>query len=228
MAFRGRGSFNNNSVSNSLKSGGARKSYLFHRHIHVYKDYNEYLFCQMISLLVLAAIIVIGVIISIFSYESPYIYDPLAIAKSNFLDVKFFWILFGIVLTIISITKIKTKNSFKFIFATLLCLLVPVMISGYTLITFNAKYNAVTFSEMYKESYVTVENANNEKELFVSECLKLNEKFQMKIIIISILEYAIIFVNLFLLFSEITMNKKYEKIEKENEVLFDEEINVKI
>ena len=53
-------------------------------------------------------------------------------------------------------------------------------------------------------------------------------RFRTKVFVVTGLEYVMILVNLYLLYTELKLQKKYEEIEKENEVLFDEEQNVKI
>lgn len=229
MAFRDK----NTLISRSIKSRNGDITYnVNHYHVNVYKDYTEYLMCKVVSFIIIFSIIIISILIAIFNYESIYINDPLSIMKSNFFDIKFLGIVICVVLTILSFAKLKTRSAFKVIIASLICLLISVLISGYMMITLNSRYDESTLAEMYSENYFKEDikgNINGDKlGVFIKETQKLNEKFQSKIVIICIMEYMMIFVNFFLLFSEMKMKKKYDRAIQENEVLFDEEQNVKI
>lgn len=216
-------------VSHSIKSKKSGITYnINHYHIRMYKDYSEYLMCKLVSSLVITAIIIVSILIAVFNYESIYIYDPLASIKSSFFDFKFFEIVIGIGLTILSFSKLKTRKAFKVITVSLVFLLISVLTSGGMLIHLNNNYNENTFIEMYDESYLKETVIENSQSLFIQECQKLNDNFQIKVITICVMEYMMIFVNFFLLFSEMKMKKKYDQAALENEILFDEEQNVKI
>lgn len=234
MAYKGRGGIGR---SSSGKGGGdsSRSFRPFGIGIHVgprvymFRDYNQYLMSQVISFVVLGIIIFISILICMFSYESQYIYDPIINAKNNFLDLQFGGFIISIFLLIFALMKRKTsKHAFKLIICTLVGLIVIVLITMFGIFNFEKKYNETTFSEMYSESYLKVEVTGDKKGLFLQECNKLQENFRRKVLVITVMEYCIVFVDIYLLFTELKLQRRYAEIEKENEVLFDEEQNVKI
>lgn len=234
MAYKGRNSGGMRKTSGGSLGGsfrfGRRGIHVGpHVHVHMFKDYNQYLLSQSISFIILTLIVLVSILICFFSYDSQYIYDPILNVKNNFSDLQFGGFLIGAILLVFATMKRKTsKNAFKIIIGTLIGLIAIVLINMIGIFNFGNKYNEATFSEMYSESYMKVDVVGDKKTLFVEECKKLNENFMIKITVVTAMEYCMIFVNLYLLYTELKLQKVYEKIEKENEVLFDEEQNVKI
>ena len=236
MAYKGRGSGGMRRTYSSSSVGGfghSSRHFGFGIHVgprvYMFRDYSQYLMSQVISCVIIGIIILISVLICVFSYESLYIHDPIAYAKSNFLDLQFGGFAVSIILLIFALTKRKTsKHAFKLISGTIFALIAIVLITMLGFFNFENEYNEEKFSEMYSESYIKDETILNKKEVFLQECNKLQESFSRKVIGITILEYGIILVDIYLLFTELSLQKRYAQIEKENEVLFDEEENVKI
>mgnify|MGYP003289609530 CR=1 FL=1 len=170
----------------------------------------------------------VGILALIFTYESLYIYDPIENVKNNFIELQFLGLILNVIFLVIATAKRKnSKNAYKIFIATFFTLLITIIITSFGYINFIDKYNIETFSEMYTESAIKVEVNSGSKELFIQECENLNNKFTIKVITICVTEYVLIFINFVLFISALKSRKQYEKIEKENEVLFDEEINVK-
>ena len=164
----------------------------------------------------------------IFNYESAYIYDPIENIKNNFIDLQFVgFILSGIFLIIAAIKRKNSKNAYKMLIATFISMLLIVGTTVVGYINFSNKYTQETFSEMYTEYLIKGEVDSDSKSLFLKECKVLNEKFTVKVVTICIAEYILILINLILFISALKHKKEYAKIEKENEVLFDENINIK-
>ena len=136
-------------------------------------------------------------------------------------------ILNGILLGIAIAKRKNSKNAYKMFATTIFTLLVTVIITAFGYVNFIDKYNEETFAEMYTETAMKVKVSNDSKELFVQECQNLNEKFTTKVITICVIEYVLIFMNIVLFVSALKSKNRYEQIKKEDEVLFDEEINIK-
>ena len=235
MAYKGRGSGGMRRTTSSSGGGFGRSFRPFGFGIHVgprvymFKDYNQYLASQVISFVILGIIVFISIVICLLSYESKYIYDPIINEKNTISDLQFGGFIISIMLLIFAVLKRKTsKHAFKMIIGTLVGLITIVLVTMLGILNFENKYNESTFSEMYSESYIKVAVTGDKKSLFLQECNKLQTSFRRKLITFTILEYCIIFVDIYLLFTELKLQKRYAEIEKENEVLFDEEQNVKI
>ena len=233
MAYRGRGG----SIKGGFKSESqhnGRVGINIHRNIyldeseHVYKNYGDYIWGEIITLILIGIVVFIGIIIMIFNYESAYIYDPIESVKNNFIDLQFVGlILSGIFLGIAAIKRKSSKNAYKFLIATFISMLIIIIttILGYN--NFFNKYNVENFEKMYTEFSMKKEVEGNPKDIFIEECNKLNEKFKIKVITICVIEYILVLINLILFISAIKYKNEYKRIEQENDILFDENINIK-
>lgn len=239
MAFKGRGSGGIRSGRGSsgprIRGGRGRgigfgigRGYSHVRYCY-YGSFSEYLIAEFFTMVLIAGIIGIAILSMIFKYESSSIYDPLEVVKNNFIDLQFGGLIFsGILLGIASTRRKTSKNAYKVFVGTFICLISVIIVTVCGYIGFTSKYNETTFGEMYSESLFKVPVVGESRELFVKECVDLTEKFNVKVATISIAQYLLVLVNIFFFISEMRLQDKYAKIEKENEVLFDEEINVKI
>ena len=230
MAYRGRGG----SIKEGLKNAGndSNDGNILNRRIgfrpilHIY--YGDYLLYELISMIVIVVIIGIGILALIFNYESPYIYDPVEKIKNNFIDLQFLGlVLNGIFLGIATAKRKNSKNVYKMFIATFFTLLFTVIVTAFGYVNFINKYNTESFTEMYTETAMKIEVASDSKQLFVQECENLNEKFTVKVLTICISEYVLLFINVLLFVYSLKARNEYDKIQKENEVLFDEDINIK-
>ncbi len=230
MAYRGRGG----SIKEGLKNAGndSNEGNILNRRIGyrpvLFINYGDYFLYELISIILIVVIIGIGVLARIFYYESPYIFDPIENVKNNFIDLQFLGLILNGIFLGIAIAKRKiSKNSYKFFIATFCTLLITVIITAFGCANFIDKFNSETFSDMYTENYMKVDVTGDSKQLFIQECESLNEKFIAKVLTICISEYVLLFVNVVLFVYSLKTRKEYDKIQRENEVLFDEEINIK-
>lgn len=224
MAYRGRGG----SLKGGLKRDGGNPKVRMGIRPVILVYYGDFLIWEYISIILVGIAIFIGILALIFNYESPYIYDPIENVKNNFIELQFVGLMLNGILLGISIAKRKnSKNAYKMFITTFFTLLVSVIITSFGYINFINKYTEETFNEMYTEAAMKVEVASGSRELFVQECKSLNEKFTVKVVTICGIEYVLVFMDIVLVIAALKSKNKYEQIKKEDEVLFDEEINIK-
>ena len=109
------------------------------------------------------------------------------------------------------------------------CLLsiVAITINNYN--DFKSKYNENTFPQMYSYDHIKSMNIGiNTKEIFINECNKLNNYFKIKVITIGAGEYVLVMISGAFCILEVLHRKQYNRLEHENEILFDEEENIKV
>ena len=230
MAYRGRGG----SIEDGFKSGIDNNNRIadfsdpYYRDVHIHIDYGDYILSEILALILIGIAIFIGILIIIFNYESSYIYDPIENAKNNFIDLQFVGLLLsGTFLGIAAVKRKNSKNAYKFLIATFISILIIIMITMFGYANFFNKYNEETFAQMYTEVSMKKEVEGNPKDVFIEECKILNEKFSIKVITICVFEYILVFINLILFISAIKYKNEYKKIENENKILFDENVNIK-
>lgn len=229
MAYRGRGGSIKEGLESEIDNNeSVGFGFHFHRNIHIHVDYGDYIWGEILSLILVGIIVFIGILIMIFNYESAYIYDPIENVKNNFIDLQFVGlILSGIFLGIAAVKRKNSKNAYKFLIATFISMLIIIMTTMFGYTHFFNKYNEETFAQMYTEFSMKKEVEGNPKDVFIEECKILNEKFSIKVITICVFEYILVFINLILFISAIKYKKEYKKIENENKILFDENVNIK-
>lgn len=180
----------------------------------------------------LLAVLFLGVcyLTLIFNYKSPYIYDPIEKIRTDFIDIQFCAFLFSSVLLLIVNTRRKiSKKMLPLFIGVFVCLLsiVAITINNYN--DFKSKYNENTFPQMYSYDHIKSMNIGiNTKEIFINECNKLNNYFKIKVITIGAGEYILVMISGAFCILEVLHRKQYNRLEHENEILFDEEENIKV
>lgn len=188
--------------------------------------------------------LLICLFIYMYSYNSPYIKDPIEKVKTSFLDAQFGGtIIYLILLMIINSLKEKPAKAMKcftglFILATIFC-----SSMGFVKMNMDNKYTVEEFAGMYSEYYLKDEEASNNmwgfsmdgsikqtnsKELFNEECLKLYDSFTIKVMVGFLILLVILLLNGYLIIKTFKSSKDFDKVKKEDEVLFDEEENIKV
>lgn len=164
----------------------------------------------------------------VFNYKSPYIYDPIEKVRASFLDIQFCAFAFSSVILLIVNTQRKiSKKMLPLFLGVFVCLMgvIGITINKYT--EFEQKYNESTFPQMY--SYNHMKNMSigiNSKEIFINECSKLNEYFKVKVITIGTGQYIMAMIGGAFCVLEVLYRKQYNRLERENEILFDEKENI--
>lgn len=181
-------------------------------------------------LLMLLVVLFLGIcyLTFIFNYKSPYIYDPIESTRANFLDTQFCAFAFSSILLLIINTKRKiSKKMLPLFLGVFICLISVVGITINKYSDFKEKYNEKTFPQMYSYNYMRNMNLGiHSREIFVSECNRLNEYFKMKVITIAAGQYIMVLVSGAFCLLEVLHRKQYNRLEHENEILFDEKENI--
>lgn len=182
--------------------------------------------------------LVIGIIISIFTYKSTII-DPIENMKKLFINSNI--IIIGILLAATLISNLFSKNAISFIKR----LIVICSISILSMLIFlgiklklDIDYNENKFEQIYLEQNISefssakskfdIEINNKvEKKYYIDECIKLYNIFSLK-------AYGVLGIHLLLnilLIYEISkvlkIEDKKDRLNKDDLILYDEEINVK-
>lgn len=239
MAFANRGSSPSSGGSGGGSSSSGSRHHHHHHHSHYYHHWGYYsLYCLIIEILFLVSI----VFIYIYTYEVTVV-DPLAKIKSIFLTVQMYVAVLSIIFIIISnwfrentaklIKGLKYTILFSFLSLSLL-------IGGKAYLD-NTYDNKAKFEELYDIEVSRQEeflNENDEifediveidsKSTFVYQNLKGYTFFTVKVFVNFIVQLLIMGFEFCLLVINVKKKRKEDMIAKENEVLFDEEQNVKI
>lgn len=88
-------------------------------------------------------------------------------------------------------------------------------------------YNSDKFAELYYKDVANGINSNYSVDYYVHECISDFKRFDMKILILIIGQAFMVIFNLFYLSKAIHYYSKEKKLEKDDIVVYDDEINIK-
>ena len=243
MAFMGRGdmpSINNNidgGENNDFDDGYRHHYGWYYRRMYYIPLDNTYVIIQMI---VTFTILIIGVITYLFMHKSSII-DPIENMKSVFINI------YSIVLlTLLSI--VVSANFFsksKEILIKKLAIILAISIATMLVflgikLSYDSTYDKNKFEQFYLEQD-TQEKANNskfdigigglsiktEKEYYIDECMEMYNIFKIKGYAMLILHLLLNTLLIYQIFKIINIQKKKDRLEKDDLILFDEEQNVR-
>ncbi len=246
MAFRGRGGIpggrrttSGSSGSNRIRNYRQGSFFLSHRHprpIYVTYNYNAVLIMEVVML-------VVALFLYFYNYESVYIKDPIERVKTSFLDIQFGGTIFYIVLLmIVNSLKDMPEKALKCFIGLLALVIIFCSAIGIAKFNMDTKYTEEKFTEMYSEYYFKDKietsvlglplNGSGKQvanlDVFKRECENLYKSFTLKVMVGFVVQFVLLLLNLYLIVSVAKSKEKYDKAQKENDVLFDEEQNVKV
>ncbi|MBQ8298499.1 MAG: hypothetical protein IJX99_01265 [Clostridia bacterium] len=249
MAFRGRGGFpggrrsstgNSGNLGNKgsriYRRGGFFSGRPYGRPIYITYNCNAVLVMEVVILLV-------ALFLYLYNFESVYIRDPIEYAKTSFLDVQFGGtLLYTILLLIINALRDVPEKALKcfvgvFVLAIIFCSSV-----GVAKLNMDNKYTEEKFAEMYSEVYFKDKTNGNllnisldgvvkteaNEDIFKRECESLYKSFTLKVMVGFFVQFVLLLLNGYLIIKVAKSKEKFDKAQKENEVLFDEEQNIKV
>ena len=240
MAYMGRGGFSSSFGAN-VGSNNGRSYYrggLIRLHYYIPLD-NTYVIFQMIVTFI---IIIVAGIVFLTTYKSS-INDPIEDIKNIIVNLHMGIMLGLIIITFLASYFSKNKKSLvQRLFVILLITIISLITFFGTKIVLNSTYNKSKFEQIYEEQYVTENSDNNkkvdisftyvkiktEKEYFVDECMKMYNIFNIKTYGIIGLNILLMILLLYQVAKVSNIQYKEEQLLKDDEVLFDEEENVKI
>ncbi len=194
--------------------------------------------------LIATLIIVITIFaVYLFSYQNPF-EDPIANVKNIFLTVQF--IAIGATLITTALVTFLTKSSKEKLIRNLrivafISLIIMIGI-GIGKLNLNRKYNEDTFEkyyEQYQQNKVENKKSNkislglsgvkltSQKQAYVDESIKSYTNFSIKTTLYGIIQLVVIVVILYLSYRLSTIERKKEKLAKDDIILYDEEENIK-
>lgn len=231
MGFMGRKVENSKENNNNLR----RLFRIRRRHFIIFD--SKYVLIQTIINIVLILIILATFI---FTYESTII-DPIEDIKEIYLTTYLYMMMF--LITIIALINFITKKNETYtllLVFTLIWSIIIMICFVYIKISWDKIYIDEVFEQFYDEleekdlnsnnTYISIGNmsAQDEKKYYISECNLLYENFKIKTIIILVAHFVI---NLIIVYQIIRMYKnieKQERLKKDDNVLFDDEENIKV
>ena len=207
-------------------------------------NFNYYLFVEGINVIIFIFTLILMLIFSIF-YEQTNFLDPIVHVKKKYLIAEFISAIVGAVaLAVISIKASEPKSLSKDLLILSIIMVIAIMGFGFGKIYMDSIYTEEKFSQLYEEK-VDVKKAesykkldislkgfkiidSNQKKEYIAENMHNYKVFTRKNNIILILFFLVWILNLYLLIKVISKIQKIKKLEKDDIVVYDEEINVKM
>lgn len=196
----------------------------------------EVISCAVILLIILA--------LYILAYKVPF-EDPIATTKSNFLTGQLITIIMTIVVT--GLVTFFTRSSKEKLIANLRIVagisMIAVLIFLGIKLNIDSKYDEYTFGEFY-EQYEQPKNLENKdakqfsvglsgikvsslKQSYIDESVKAYNNFSIKAISYVIINIAVIGLIVYLSFRLSYIERKKERLSKDDAILYDDEENIK-
>ena len=195
-----------------------------------------------ISLIATAIILITAFCTYLFGYKMTY-YDPMANIKNQFLTIQLIAIVITIILAVgaIEITKKSKENLIKYLRIIAIISFVSIVFFVGIKFYLDGKYNDKAFSMFYNEyaSENVDENSKkftigfnginivSTKEAYISENKSAYTNFTIKVWIYAILQLVIILLIIYLSFRLMNIEEKKSKIEKMDNIIYDDVQNVK-
>lgn len=243
MAFRGRshmgGSFKIG-IGGNRRCNHTRDGFFSHhphrRNVYLTYNYNAVLVME-------AILLIICLFIYMYSYESFYIRDPIEKIKTSFLDAQFGGTTIYIMLLIlVNNLKDAPSKALKCFIGLFIMAVIFVFSLGIAKLNMDSKYTEEDFTQMYSEIYFKDKDDSSifqmsldgsikqvdRVDIFKTECVNLYRSFTLKVMVGLVIQFVLLLLNIYLIFSVAKSKEKYDEMQKENDVLFDEEQNIKV
>lgn len=197
----------------------------------------ELFFTSIIALSLLAAYL--------FGYKVSF-EDPIAKIKSSFLNAQIIAIVTSIMSTAIATILTKSKESLikTLRIISIISFIMIVVLLGVD-ININSSYNEQVFSEFYEEYEAPNENKEkknskkinvgvsgvkilNQKEDYIEKSMNALTNFKVKTIFYMIIHIGLTFVIVYLSFRLQFFEEKRDRLSKDDNILYDEEENIKM
>lgn len=237
--FRNRGELPN--ISNSA-DGGYRAPHYSNfwngRYIVIRYDWKFVAIEIIMSLL----IILIAFAVYLFAYKVSF-EDPIASIKTTFLNIQLISI--GISLIFTGLVTCLSKSKENLIKNLRIVALISILVFLVLLVTnsyLNNLYNETTFGEFY-EKYEQPNNTDKNqntiniglsgikvidlKKSYIDKSVSAYTNFSIKVFLLMILHILVIILILYLSYRLYSIERKKEKLAKDDKILFDEEQNIR-
>lgn len=233
--FRNRGTFSKPNISNKGYSA-PHYSYYWRRHYPIIVYDRKFVAIEIIMFLILA---IIACIAFFYSYKMRFT-DQIADLKSTFLTFQLICILAsaGLLILFSFISKSKEsliRNIIFIVVISILALILQVGIKSYL----DGKYNEQEFSNMYEQYEASSENENKRvvglftgiktvKEAYIQDNTNAYLNFKVKTVTYIVIYILTILVMIYLAYRLKKNEDQKGRLEKDDEILYDEEENVKM
>lgn len=230
MAYMGRGGFRNN--KRCYYGGG-----LFRIYTYIPLD-NTYVIFQMI----VTIIIFVTAGITFLSTYKPSIIDPIENTKKILINTYILITLALLVLTILANYFSKDKNALiKRLIVILLLSVITILVFFGIKANMDSTYTKNKFEKIYNQEYseqspdaeskIVVSlgeiKIKSEKEYYIDECVKAYNIFSIRMYGVIGLNVLLIILLIYQIPKVSRIQEKRERLSKDDEILFDEEENVK-
>lgn len=206
--------------------------------------FNYYLFVEGINVIGFIGMLILMLIFSMFYKQTNFI-DPIEQLKENYLISEFMTAIVGaIALAFISIKASAPKKLSRDLLILSVVMVIAIMGFGFSKLYIDSIYTKEKFAQLYEEKvdFKDYENYkkldislegfkiinSNQKDEYISENMYNYKIFTRKSNIILILFFLLWILNLYMLIKVIIKMYKIKRLEKDDIVVYDEEINVKM
>jgi len=249
MAYMGRGGFSsfgsglggglepNDNINDNRKN--VRMFYrggLFRMHYYIPLD-NTYVIFQMIAAIIIFTIVGITFLIT----YKPSVFDPLEDTKSIIMNTYIIINLLLVVITILANYFSKDKNVLKKRLTIILSIsIITILVFWGVKANLDSTYTKDKFEQIYIQEYgeksetqnkisigLTEMQIKTEKEYYVDEYIKAYNMFSMRMYVVIGVNILIIILLIYQISKVSKIQEKKDRISKDDEILFDEEENVK-
>lgn len=221
-----------------------KHTYLYFLYAQLYNNYID-IWSRTIGIYFVELVGCLLLLFCFFAYAMIYkttLIDPIETLKSAYISLMFITMLISLALTVLSILFSKSKESLILHLKIVLVItLLFVFIFALAKFSLDSTYNETKFSEMYTEldfsdfdtskQYVDISitgvKLSEHKQVFIDENLKAYSYFKLKTTLGLILYCLLAGFNVYLISRFNKIQQIIAAIEQEDEVLFDEEENVK-
>ena len=196
-----------------------------------------------ISLITTFIILVTGFCAYLFAYKLPF-EDPIANVKNNFLTAQLILLLTPIILAVLAVflTKSNKENLIKYLRIISILSLISILIVLGVKFSLDNKYNSEDVFASYYDKYEEKNNDEDSKKItfglsginisspkqaYITKSKDAYTNFTIKTMIYIFFQFLAVIFILYFSFRIEHIEERKEKLKKEDEVLFDEEENVK-
>lgn len=233
--FRNRGTFSKPNISNKGYSAPHYSNY-WRRYYPIIVYDRKFVAIEMVMFLILA---ITACIALFYSYKMKFT-DQIADLKSTFLTFQLICLLASVGLLILFSFMSKSKerlirNILFIVVISILALLIQLGIKSYL----DSKYNEQEFSNMYEQYEASSENDNKKiiglftgiktvKEAYIQDNTNAYLNFKVKTVTYIVIYTLEILVMIYLVYRLKKNEDQKDKLEKDDEILYDNEENVKM
>ena len=249
--FRGRGA--SPSIGGTTRGGSSggtnNSSTVSHHHPYIhYWHHMPYYYYDKNFLIMEMAVVLLVIIVCITTFIAAYepsFLDPIGVVKKIYINSQLIVILISAILVgIFSFLARTKKGLIKALTIILIGSVIAIIIFLGIKLVFDNTYTATKFSELYEISDVKKEENATKKynisgglgdirlksveERYIKENLTAYEIFSLRTVFCTGLYGMVIVFNIFMIIRLLKRHEKRDRLDKDDEVLYDEEENVKI